>query len=318
MSSILTNNSAMVALSTLNDVNRGLNETQNRVSSGLKVSSGKDNAAYFQISESMKGDSAAFGSINEGLSLTKSSIATARLGAETIQDLSQQFMEKVAFAQGATGGQAEIESDLLELVKQMESTLSQSTFSGDDMLGAGSYSAAVTASTGVTAGSVAGATGILTASSNNDATVGASRDVVTGISRAGGSYATTDVTVKTHDMAILVSDFKALATGFAAAAETVATGEAFLAGALASTEGVVDKVTDIATKLGQSEKTIENQQTFLSSLTDTLDTGVSSMVDADMEEEAARLQAYQVQQQLATQSLSIANQQPQNILSLFQ
>ncbi|TDE38891.1 flagellin [Antarcticimicrobium sediminis] len=313
MSSILTNNSAMVALSTLNDVNRGLNETQNRVSSGLKVSSGKDNAAYFQISESMKGDSAAFGSINEGLSLTKSSVATARLGAETIQDLSQQFMEKVAFAQGATGGQADIESDLLELVKQMESTLSQSTFSGDDMLGAGSYTAG-----SVTGSAVDSATGALTAGANGDATVGVDRNVVTGISRAGGGYATTDVTVKTHDMAELVSDFKALATGFAAAAETVATGEAFLAGALASTEGVVDKVTDIATKLGQSEKTIENQQTFLSSLTDTLDTGVSSMIDADMEEEAARLQAYQVQQQLATQSLSIANQQPQNILSLFQ
>ena len=55
----------------------------------------------------------------------------------------------------------------------------------------------------------------------------------------------------------------------------------------------------------------------MESLTDTLDSGISSMVDADMEEEAARLQAYQVQQQLATQSLSIANQAPGNILSLF-
>ena len=41
------------------------------------------------------------------------------------------------------------------------------------------------------------------------------------------------------------------------------------------------------------------------------------MIDADMESEAARLQALQVQQQLATQALSIANQGPQNILSLF-
>ena len=52
-------------------------------------------------------------------------------------------------------------------------------------------------------------------------------------------------------------------------------------------------------------------------MTDRLDDGIGAMVDADMEEEAARLQALQVQQQLATQSLSIANQAPQNILSLF-
>ncbi len=59
------------------------------------------------------------------------------------------------------------------------------------------------------------------------------------------------------------------------------------------------------------------QKEFLNALTDRIDTGVGSMIDADMESEAARLQALQVQQQLATQSLSIANQAPQNILSLF-
>ena len=57
MSSILSNSSAMVALSTLNMVNMKLNDTQNRVSTGLQIQSGKDNAAYFAISETMKGDS---------------------------------------------------------------------------------------------------------------------------------------------------------------------------------------------------------------------------------------------------------------------
>lgn len=71
------------------------------------------------------------------------------------------------------------------------------------------------------------------------------------------------------------------------------------------------------TKLGLAEKSIENQQEFLTKLADNLDSGVGAMVDANMEEEAARLQALQVQQQLASQSLSIANQAPQNILSLF-
>ena len=53
-------------------------------------------------------------------------------------------------------------------------------------------------------------------------------------------------------------------------------------------------------------------------MTDAIKSGIGTLIDADMEEASARLQALQVQQQLATQSLSIANQAPQNILSLFQ
>ena len=86
---------------------------------------------------------------------------------------------------------------------------------------------------------------------------------------------------------------------------------------LATAEGALANAISASTSLGVAEKTLEGQQEFLGKLTDTLDSGVSAMVDANMEEEAARLQAYQVQQQLATQSLSIANQSPQNILSLF-
>ncbi|MDG4648642.1 flagellin [Roseibacterium sp. SDUM158017] len=312
MSSIHTNAAAMNALSTLRNINSNLTETQSRISTGFKVQSGKDNAAYFAISTTMKGDSGAYRAINEGLTLTKNSIATARLGSETVQGLAQQFLDKVAFAQGAEGGQTEIENDLLEIVKQMETTLSQSTFNGDDMLGAASYGTA-----DVTAAAVVAADGTITRATNGNAAVGVDRDVVTGISRAGGTYATTTMAVSTHDMAVLVADFSALATGFAAAADDATTGAAFLAGALASTEAVFGDVTDIATQLGQSEAAIEGQQEFLNKLADTLDAGVGAMVDADMEEEAARLQALQVQQQLATQSLSIANQNPQNVLSLF-
>ncbi|NDW00975.1 flagellin [Salipiger sp. PrR002] len=312
MSSINTNTSAMNALSTLRSINKDLESTQSRISTGLKVESGKDNAAYFSISETMQGDSSAYSSINEGLTLTKNSVATARLGAETIQDLAQQFLDKISFAQGAEGGQTEIENDLNELVKQMETTLSQSTFNGDDMLAAGDYGTAA-----ITGAAVVATTGVLSLSTNFT-TASGSRDVVTGISRAGGTFGTTTISVSEHDLASLVDGFKTLATGFAAAADNSATGAAFLAGALSSAESVLGLTTDIATKLGQSEQSIENQQEFLTAVVDNIDSGIGAMIDADMEEEAARLQALQVQQQLATQSLSIANSSPQNILSLFQ
>ena len=185
MTSILTNNSAMNALSTLRNINNNLGTTQDRISSGLKVSSAKDNAAYFQISETMKGDSSAYSSINEGLTLTKNSIATARLGAESFQELAGQFTERLAFAQGAKGGFDEIGKELNEIVKQMTTTIQQSTFNGDDMVNAvrcGSLQSGRTSA-------VDAATGALTAATET----GATRNVVTGVSRSGGSFAVTNV-----------------------------------------------------------------------------------------------------------------------------
>jgi flagellin len=131
---------------------------------------------------------------------------------------------------------------------------------------------------------------------------------VTGVSRAGGAFSTTSISFDTVDL-------QAIQTALAAVdvTDTATTMDAKLVVAEAE---LANSIT-AATSLGVTENTLDGQMQFLESLTDTLDSGISSMVDADMEEEAARLQAYQVQQQLATQSLSIANQSPQNILSLF-
>jgi flagellin len=274
MSSILTNNSAMTALATLKDVNRGLNETQNRVSSGLQVSSGKDNAAYFAISETMKGDSGMFKAINEGMTATKNSVATARLGAETVSDLAEQMVERIAFAQSNGINKADVQLELDALAENMQSAIDQATFNGDDLVGGPSTSVSV----------------------------------VTGVSRAGGTFATTSISFDTVDL-------QAIQTALAAV-DVTDTGTTMDAKLVAAEAELANSIT-AATTLGVTENTLDGQMQFLESLTDTLDSGISSMVDADMEEEAARLQAYQVQQQLATQSLSIANQAPQNILSLF-
>jgi flagellin len=87
--------------------------------------------------------------------------------------------------------------------------------------------------------------------------------------------------------------------------------------ALGAIEGMVQASIDAAASFGSSQKRIDIQSDFVGKLTDSLKTGIGAMVDTDMEEASARLQALQVQQQLATQALSIANQQPQGLLSLF-
>ncbi|MBL3568970.1 hypothetical protein BV509_04355 [Rhodovulum sulfidophilum] len=87
--------------------------------------------------------------------------------------------------------------------------------------------------------------------------------------------------------------------------------------ALADIETMINASIDAAAAFGAAESRLETQSDFLSNLTDALKTGIGALVDADMEEASARLQALQVQQQLGTQALSIANQAPQNLLSLF-
>jgi len=69
--------------------------------------------------------------------------------------------------------------------------------------------------------------------------------------------------------------------------------------------------------IGTQAKQIEAHNSFVSRLTDVLETGVGNLVDADLAKESARLQALQVKQQLGAQALSIANNAPQIILSLF-
>lgn len=105
--------------------------------------------------------------------------------------------------------------------------------------------------------------------------------------------------------------------GLGALASIDVSSSAGAAAALGSIETLIGTAIDASAAFGSVEGRISTQSDFVSKLTDSLKTGIGSMVDADMEETSARLQALQVQQQLATQSLSIANQAPQSILSLF-
>jgi len=275
MSSILTNGSAMNALATLRKVNSNLTETQNRISTGLKVRSGKENASTFSISSSMKGDSGMYKAINEGLTLTKNSVSTARLGAEKVQELTKQFAERVAFAQGNGVDRDAVAAELRELSSRVQTVIDQSTFSGDNLV-----------------------------------TGGSEVTVVTGVSRASGTFAATTITFERVDL-------QAIQTALEGFATTTALSGAAAQATLTSVEGELQNAIAASTSLGIAEKSIETQKDFLDTLSDEIELGVSGMIDSNMEEEAARLQALQTQQQLATQSLTIANQNPQQILSLF-
>jgi len=105
----------------------------------------------------------------------------------------------------------------------------------------------------------------------------------------------------------IVDEFGDLDVSDTASAET----------ALETVETLLQRAIDAAAAFGSTQASIQNQGEFVKSLTDSLKAGVSSLTDSDIEAASAKLQALQVQQQLGVQALSIANQQPQALLSLF-
>lgn len=102
-------------------------------------------------------------------------------------------------------------------------------------------------------------------------------------------------------------------------AATSSVGTATLASGLISTvDASLNNVNAALARLGATAQRLDTHLVFVSKLTDSLEVGIGNLVDADMAKESARLTALQTKQQLATQALSIANQNSQTILSLFQ
>lgn len=106
-----------------------------------------------------------------------------------------------------------------------------------------------------------------------------------------------------------------LATATTATASVSASADP--SGALGTIETAITNIKGALSKLGTASNQIGIQKDFVSSLTDTLTGGVGQLVDADLAAESAQLQALQTKQQLGIQALSIANQGPGAVLSLF-
>jgi len=489
MSSILTNNSAMVALQTLKSINGDLSKTQSMISTGKEVSSAKDNASVWAISKVMESDVKGFKGISDSLSRGESTVAVARQASETITDLLTDVKGKIVAAQeGNTDERAKIQTDIDALTDQIKSVVGAAQFNGVNLLGgdeelnilssldrssdgavsaasidvssqdlsftdavfgtgdaltAPTLSAASLDSTSIDLGVViagtsdgsgegialingqeitfaegadaaatqtnilnaindaeiegitavadgaaditiqsevsfgtttfelqAGTSGLTavaeadileraeTATFSADAveegnsyrvTLGADNfeyvaaegdgmeDIVNGLKAEIDASGTAGITTEVRQdggglwqLAVDNSGGTAVAFTSANNAEggtaagglkslesvSVATDET-AAAALTAVEDLINTSINAASEFGSAQGRIETQSDFISKLTDGLKSGIGMLVDANMEEASARLQALQVQQQLGVQSLSIANQSPQSILSLF-
>jgi flagellin len=416
MSSILTNNGAMVALQTLKSINANLTQTQAEISTGKSVGSAKDNSALWAISKVMESDVKGFEAISGSLALGESTVAVARNASETVTDLLTEIKGKIVAAQESNVDRTKIQEDITALRGQIGSVIGAAQFNGLNLVDGSSAedlsilssldraadgttsasnidiarqnlsltgvastqafgAGAVTALDLITADTTAAAAGgtatitinsvtdgssygiqfadvELTSSGGGTATgtrdfefVASGSDSTESVAEAlriqisayfesntdSGDYAVSrtgsTLTLTNNTATILdadTSEFSGGTAGGVGNAEGLGdlstidvTTDVGASSALLAIDTLIDKSIDAAASFGSAQGRIETQTSFIGKLTDSLKSGIGSLVDADLEETSAKLQALQVQQQLGTQALSIANQAPQSILSLF-
>lgn len=133
-SSILTNASAMTALRVLSQTNKNLSETQNRISTGLKVNNAKDNASFWSVATVMRSDVSAFKAIKDNLALAQASTSVARDGAQQISELIKEIKTKVTAAQEGSIDKAKLQADINAMLNQIQQITETANFNGVKLL----------------------------------------------------------------------------------------------------------------------------------------------------------------------------------------
>jgi flagellin len=311
MSSIMTNVSAMTALQTLKNTAQQLNVTQQRISTGFRVGSAEDNAAYWSIATTMRSDNSALSTVKDALGLGSATVDVAYTAMNKAIDVVSEIKTKLVAARQPGVDRGKVQSEISELQNQLSSIGSSSVFSGENWLSIDSSVAGFNATKSVVSSFSRSGGAITIGTISIDITLTALYDAGAGATQVGVIDALRDATGARAAAGTSVASMSIAALTDSAADLT--TLEGYIAGA----DTAIAEMTDSASNLGAVKQRINLQKDFVGALMDAIDRGIGTLVDADMNEESTRLQALQVQQQLGIQALSIANQASQNILSLF-
>lgn len=269
VNSINTNQSAMVALQSLNRTADQLQTVQKRISTGYKVADAKDDGAAFAVAQSIRSTASAYGSVNTGISQARGAVEVATVAATGLADKlgeARSVLTKLADSTLSTGDRDVAQKQYAEIRTAIQDAASQADYNGFNALGS------------------------------------KVQNVVTSVD--GGTYAIGGLKVK--------ESVEALSTEV----KTAEDAQAMLAsdGAFTRTQG---QVSDAINTLGTDARRLGAQMQFNSAVEDSRTASLGAVVDADLARESANLQSLQVKQQLASQSLGIANQAPQILQSLF-
>lgn len=280
LSSVNTNNGAMIALQSLDQTQKQLAVTQKQISTGYRVADSTDDGAAYAIAQSVRSTVGALTSANQQLGSVQGLLSTTQSSMNDISNTMASMRDVlVKLADGNTSGTARTnyETQYSQFVSQIQTFIQDAGYNGKTLIG-----------------NIANSSGTFSrvAVARNEA--GASY----GIATFGGSTLYNSISFSTTTLGN--------ATSVAALLTTTGT---FLSQQNSLGQGL--------NTIGSEINYVNNQVSYNNNKIDALNSGLGALVDADLAKESAQLTSLQIRQQLGTQALSLANSAPQTLLSLF-
>ena len=295
LNSVNTNIGAQVALSSLNHTNTELQASQKRVSTGFRVADATDDGGAFAVAQRVRSDVGALTSANEQLGNAKGLVGTALAALGKISDsvnTAKSLLVKIGDASLPQYQRDQYVASYKSLVSQVADTVDGSTYNGQTLLGKAT-------------GAVAG-TGKTVISSEDGSTTAISAADTSGLANTLAGL-----------IGLTFSRTAGADTFSGTAAQTTAATALSATSGTSSFSAALKGVADQLNQTGADANRVDAKISFNSSKIDSLNAGLGALIDTDLSKESAKLQALQIKQQLGTQALSLANQAPSSLVSLF-
>lgn len=299
LNSVNTNIGAQVALQSLNRTNTQLQASQKRISTGYRVADATDDGGAYAIAQSVRASVGALTTVNQQLGNAQGLVGRTVSALTTLSDsvtTAKSLLVQISDASIADSQRSQYVASYISLVKQVANTVDGATYNGQTLLGSAS-------------GTVAGAAKSVI-SSDTGATISLSGEDNNGLASTLASLIGATFSRSAAGVDTITSPLPSAAQTNASTALTSTSG----------TTAFSTAQTGLANQLNQAgadSKFLSATILDNSSKIDSLNAGLGALVDADLSKESANLQALQIRQQLGTQALSLANQAPQSLLSLF-
>lgn len=287
LESVNTNMGAMVALQSLESTQQQLSVTQKQISTGFRVADSTDDGAAYAIAQSIRSTVGALTSANQQLGSAQGLLSTTQTALNNVSNMMGSMRDVLIKLSDNTLSTTERSSYVVQyqaMALNVKSDIQDAGYNGKSLIG------------NIT-GSIGGGTITAIDIPRNE------NAVTYGVATMSGSAIYTGIDFTTTQLNT---------------ATTVAT----LIGTSANTtvNAFITQQTNVGTYLnniGSSINFVNSQTSYNNDKIDALNSGLGSLVDADLAKESAQLTALQIRQQLGTQALSLANQAPQSLLSLF-
>jgi flagellin len=279
LNSINTNTGAMIALDALDATNSSLNAVQKQISTGYRVSDATDDGAAYAVAQSVRSSVGALTTANQQLGGVQGLLSTTGSALNDVSNLMASMRDVlVNLASSAVTGneRTQYESQYKSLLANVKSDVQDASYNGQTLIG-----------------NITGSTGNF----NNIAVVRNEVGSTYGIGTFGGSTVYTSIAFTTTQLG----------------------GASTVAALITATGTFINQSNSVSSAMnnyGSATNYVNNQVSYNNDKISALNTGLGSLVDADLAQESALLQSLQIKQQLGTQSLTLADQTPQVLLSL--